>query len=170
MESSFEQRSDRNPSSAAERGELSPCHAGAGRSGVTYALRAVGGRADHAVAAAGVAASHPQLLPRHITACRGVRRWGVISRLEQKKGEALSWETPPPRGDGSALAQPEGGQAGCGAAGGMQTCSILGCSLRGKEQLGFFKSILGTKVLPKRIRNRASSGLPTHGRVTLVVI
>lgn len=40
----------------------------------------------------------------------------------------------------------------------------------GRGSWAFFKSILGTKVLPKRIRNRASSGPPTHGRVTLVVI
>lgn len=117
MERGFEQRSDQTPSSATERGELSPCRAQAGSNGVTYTLRVVGGCADHAVAAARVAASHPQpqLLPRHITGC--VRRGGAISRLKQKRREALSCENP--RGDASTLAQPEGGQAGWEGAGWM---------------------------------------------------
>lgn len=98
MESGFEQRSGQNPSSAAERGKLSPCCAQAGRNGVTYTLRVVGGRADHAVAAARVAASHPQpqLLPRHITGCRGVR-CGVQTPAEAEERRVVKVQDPLPR-------------------------------------------------------------------------
>lgn len=73
----------------------------------------------------------------------------ILAEVEERGGIKLR---DPPRGVMKTrwLSRREDGRT-VKAAGWMQTCSILGCSLREKGQLGFFKGSLELRFSPQEL-------------------